>query len=202
MIFYLLFWLSILKVRRVGFWLLFCMSYYWLPDCLVWVFCWLLDYKLLLMDWGVLIFLPFKIAWFLMLTILADSDDERLEFIWSCFPILIGVTSLLTDALTLLPPPLELSLSLLFLFMLLSSFLSLFSLWISMFIYSPICFYLTIASWYFILYVIICFLDSSLKVNKSLKYLSIFVSLNSFTLLWKWLSLMFFNMRRTKFELL
>ena len=35
--------------------------------------------------------------------IMADSDDERLEFIWSCFPILIGVTSLFTDALTLLP---------------------------------------------------------------------------------------------------
>jgi hypothetical protein len=41
-----------------------------------------------------------------------------------------------------------------------------------------------------------------LKVNRSLKYLSIFVSLNNFTLLWKWFSDMFFKIFLTKFELL
>ena len=81
---------------------------------------------------------PFCVAWFFMLTMFV-SEEERLEFICSCLPSLLGVMSRLRDPLTLLPFPLLFSLS--FLFKLLSLRVSLFLLCISLFCrFSKFCF--------------------------------------------------------------
>lgn len=112
--FSLFFSLSIRRDRRVGFWPdwlsaasafeeLFCADALFPAFPLPLPFCYPLDY-------GVFMFRPFCVAWFFMLTMFV-SDDERLEFICSCLPSLLGVMSRLTEPLTLLPPPLELSLS-------------------------------------------------------------------------------------------
>ena len=126
------------------------------------------------LDWGVLIFLPFPEAWFLMLTMFV-SDEDKLEFICNCLPSLLVVMSRLTEPLTRLPPPLELSLSCLF--KLLPSLVSRFLLCISWLIKFSKFYCLTCASWNFALYCIICFFDSSLNVIKNLNTLSIFESL-------------------------
>lgn len=81
--FILLFWLSILRVRRVGL----------LPLEAAWSG---------LLDWGVLMFLPLLCDFMLTKFV---SIEERLELVWSIciLPPLLGVWSLPRLALTLLP---------------------------------------------------------------------------------------------------